>query len=266
MNDGAERFLGGDPISGAASPPSNEAAPGIPNPQETPDDWAPTLRLQADWGSDSDSKRPPEQPRDAPSPSRNPGQPVPEQIGPYQIHQVLARGGMGVVYKAFDTRLKRVVALKMVRSGQHADPAAYARFRSEAEAIARLQHPNIVQIYQVGEHDGLPYFALEFVEGPSLFQVLTNGALPARTAAELSLALARAIEFAHERGIIHRDLKPGNILLEMNSTESETRNEKDGTPLPTSAFRIPHSVLPRSPTSAWPSSGAETIRTLAPGK
>jgi WD40 repeat protein len=164
-----------------------------------------------------------------------------EEIGPYQIQQVLARGGMGVVYKAFDTRLKRAVALKMVLSGQHADPAAYARFRSEAEAIARLQHPNIVQIYEVGEHEGLPYFALEFVEGPSLYQVLSNGALPARIAAELALALARAIEFAHERGIIHRDLKPGNILLQLRSADRETHHEKEEAPSPASEFRISNS-------------------------
>src|SRR5579864_4777286 len=240
MNDGAEQSLGCDSATGAAPSPPNESLSQPASTLETPDDWAPTLRLHTSWSADSGTL--PSQRSSEPSPQvQNPGWAPPEQIGPYQILQVLARGGMGVVYKAFDTRLKRLVALKMVLCGQHADPAAYARFRSEAEAIARLQHSNIVQIYEVGEHDGLPYFALEYVEGPSLFQVLSNGALPARTAAELTLALARAIEFAHERGIIHRDLKPGNILLSgVKGQEPGVSNREDTKLTADSCLLIPH--------------------------
>src|SRR5262249_35211069 len=141
-------------------------------------------------------------------------QPVGQRIGPYEIVDVLARGGMGVVYRALDVHLKRTVALKMILSEAHADADAFARFRAEAEAVAQLQHPNIVQIYQVGEHNGLPYIALEYVDGKNLLQVVDEAPLPPPVAADLIRTVARAIEFAHQRGIVHRDLKPGNILLQ----------------------------------------------------
>ncbi|HEV3142603.1 MAG TPA: serine/threonine-protein kinase, partial [Gemmataceae bacterium] len=240
MNDGAEQTPGSEPMTG--SPPLPRPDPPVDGASllDTPDDWAPTLRLHVNWAARPESPVSPETPTDTSSAAQNPGRPMPEQIGPYQIQEVLARGGMGVVYKALDTRLNRVVAMKMVLSGQHADPAAYARFRSEAEVIARLQHPNIVQIYGVGEHEGLPYFALEYVDGPSLFKVLANGALPARQAAELTLALARAIEFAHQRGIVHRDLKPGNILLEgVKSHESVVKSQDPATPTSDSYLLTP---------------------------
>jgi WD40 repeat protein len=135
------------------------------------------------------------------------------QIGPYRIEQVLSHGGMGIIYKALDTRLKRTVALKMVLSGSQADQATLARFRAEAEAVARLQHPNIVQIFEVGEHEGQPYLALEFVNGKNLQQVIATKPFTPQEAAALVATLARAVEFAHHRGIIHRDIKPGNILI-----------------------------------------------------
>jgi serine/threonine protein kinase len=135
------------------------------------------------------------------------------QIGHYAVEQVLNHGGMGVVYKAFDTRLKRPVAVKMILAGAHADPATLARFRGEAEAVALLQHANIVQIHEVAEHGGMPYLAFEFVEGENLQRVVSQRAFSPRDAASLTRTLARAVEFAHQRGIIHRDLKPGNILI-----------------------------------------------------
>jgi tetratricopeptide (TPR) repeat protein len=131
----------------------------------------------------------------------------------YEILDVLGRGAMGIVYKARQLRLKRLVALKMILAGEHAGPDQVARFRIEAEAVARLQHPNIVQIHDVGEQDGRPYFSLELVTGGSLAQKLKGTPLPEREAAQLVELLARAVQVAHERGIIHRDLKPGNVLL-----------------------------------------------------
>jgi serine/threonine protein kinase len=127
--------------------------------------------------------------------------------------EVLGRGGMGVVYKARQVGLKRLVALKMIRDGALAGPEQVTRFRAEAEAVARLQHPNIVQIYEIGEHNGLPYFSLEFVGGGSLEARIKGGPPPARQAAQLVEALARAMHYGHERGVVHRDLKPANVLL-----------------------------------------------------
>ncbi|MFO0879312.1 MAG: protein kinase [Gemmataceae bacterium] len=134
-------------------------------------------------------------------------------ISGYEILGTLGRGGMGVVYKARQVGLNRIVALKMVLSGSHATPEELARFRTEAEAVARLQHPGIVQIHEIGEREGRPYISLEFCEGGSLQQKLDGSPFTPVAAAGLVEALARAVEFAHTRGIIHRDLKPANILL-----------------------------------------------------
>jgi len=158
---------------------------------------------------------------DVDAPTRMPGTARPTQrspaplpvIGGYEILGVLGRGGMGVVYRARQTRLSRLVALKMILAGKHADAEHRARFHTEAEAVARLQHPHIVQIYDVGEHDGLPYFCLEFVAGGSLDQKLNGTPLPSRRAAHLVETLARAMHAAHQQGIVHRDLKPSNVLL-----------------------------------------------------
>jgi WD40 repeat protein/tRNA A-37 threonylcarbamoyl transferase component Bud32/tetratricopeptide (TPR) repeat protein len=120
---------------------------------------------------------------------------------------------MGVVYKARHLRLGRLVALKMVLAGEHAGPEQLARFLAEARAAAGLQHPNIVQVHEVGEHQGRPFFSLELVDGGSLMEKAAGTPLPARQAAELAEALARAMHFAHERGVVHRDLKPANVLL-----------------------------------------------------
>jgi serine/threonine-protein kinase len=145
-------------------------------------------------------------------PARRPPTTPPAPPG-YEILGELGRGGMGVVYKARQTALRRLVALKVIGAGAWAGSGEVARFRAEAQAVARLQHPNIVQIYEVGEHDGRPFFSLEYVDGGSLADKLDGTPLPARAAAELIRTLALAIHAAHERGIVHRDLKPANILL-----------------------------------------------------
>jgi serine/threonine protein kinase len=131
----------------------------------------------------------------------------------YQLLDVLGEGGMGVVWKARQDGLDRLVALKRIRSAGQTSSEALARFRREAEAVARLRHSSIVQIYDVGEQEGEPYLALEYVEGGSLTQKLTAGPLLPRQAAALVETLARAMHHAHEHGIIHRDLKPANVLL-----------------------------------------------------
>jgi hypothetical protein len=136
----------------------------------------------------------------------------------YEILGELGRGGMGVVYRARHVGLQRLVALKMIRAGGQAEPEDLLRFRREAEAVARLQHPNVVQIYDVGEHGGLPYFSLEYVAGGSLAGRLDGTPVPAGRAAELVRTLAQAMQAAHDRGIVHRDLKPGNVLLTADGT------------------------------------------------
>jgi serine/threonine protein kinase/Tfp pilus assembly protein PilF len=147
---------------------------------------------------------------------------LPEVPG-YELFARLGRGGMGIVYLARQVSLKRLVALKMI---QNANPTSLARFRIEAEAVARLTHPNIVQIHQVGEHEGRPFLSLEYVEGETLEDRLAQGPMPDQAAAELVETLARAMHHAHERGILHRDLKPANVLLGQNRAES---NRTDGT-------------------------------------
>ncbi|HEX5273197.1 MAG TPA: serine/threonine-protein kinase, partial [Gemmataceae bacterium] len=148
----------------------------------------------------------------------SPAAPEGVSVPGYEVLSTLGRGGMGIVYQARQTKLGRVVALKMILSGAHAGEADLARFRTEAEAIARLLHPNIVQIYEVGEHGGLPYFSLEFCGGGSLEKKLNGTPLPAREAAALVEALARAMDAAHKRGVVHRDLKPANVLLTADGT------------------------------------------------
>jgi WD40 repeat protein len=135
------------------------------------------------------------------------------QVPGYEILGELGRGGMGVVYQARQVGLHRTVALKMVLAGGLAGPADRARFHAEAEAVARLHHPNIVQIYEVGEAEGCPYFSLEYVDGGSLDRKLRGHPQPPRPAAYLVRTLAQAVHYAHRHGIVHRDLKPVNILL-----------------------------------------------------
>jgi WD40 repeat protein/serine/threonine protein kinase len=148
---------------------------------------------------------------------------APPLVPGYEIIHEVGRGGMGVVYKARQVSLNRLVALKMILSGSHAGPTERERFKREAEAVAALQNPHIVQIFEIGEANGHPYLALEFVEGGSLAHNLTGEPWDATRAAELIEILARTMQFAHNAGIVHRDLKPGNILL---TGKFEIRNPK----------------------------------------
>jgi serine/threonine protein kinase len=157
---------------------------------------------------------------------------LPRNFGDYELLQELGRGGMGIVYKAKQRGLDRVVALKMLLHADVASPADRARIRAEAKAAALLQHPNIVPVYDVGEADGRDYFTMPFIEGRSLAQVLAEGPLPPREAARLVATLALAVEHAHSRGIIHRDLKPANVLLESSGKPEARATDADAFGLP----------------------------------
>jgi eukaryotic-like serine/threonine-protein kinase len=139
---------------------------------------------------------------------------LPRQLGDYELLEELGRGGMGVVYRAQQVSLDRTVAVKMILRGQLATAADRARFRAEAEAAAKLDHPNIVPVYEVGELDGQPYFSMKFVAGTTLARLLADGPLEPREAAALLVPVAKAIHFAHRHGLLHRDLKPSNILID----------------------------------------------------
>jgi serine/threonine-protein kinase len=140
------------------------------------------------------------------------------RIRGYDVQRVLGIGGVGVVYLAWHRRLNRPVALKTLLAGAHARPEELERFLREAEAVAALRHPNIVQVYDVGEAGGRPYFTMELVESGSLTQALSGTPRPARDAAALVATLADAVQAAHSAGIVHRDLKPGNVLLTADGT------------------------------------------------
>jgi WD40 repeat protein/serine/threonine protein kinase len=161
------------------------------------------------------------------SPKRSPLADSFPKIAGYEILDLLGHGGMGVVYKARQEGLKRLVALKVILAGEHAGAMAVSRFRTEAESAARLQHPNIVQVYEIGEWRSdagsppMPYFSLEYVPGGSL-AARTNGVpQPSRAAAHLVRSLAEAVQFAHDHSVIHRDLKPSNILVQEGSAKGK---------------------------------------------
>ena len=163
------------------------------------------------------------------SPAANKPKPrvgLPKKIGQYVVLRELGRGGMGVVYLAQQPSLNREVALKVLNINLMADPEDAARFQSEAEMAASLRHPNIVQIYEIGEQDGFAFMAMEYVEGGSLGGYLENKKMGAREAVELLEPVARAMHYAHQKDIIHRDLKPGNILLSASSEANSSRVAK----------------------------------------
>ncbi len=183
----------------------------------------------------------------------------PETVPGFDILSVLGRGGMGVVYKAVQHGLKRPVALKMIRDDRYEDPENLARFQREAEALARLNHVNILMIYQIGPPDGKPFVALELLEGGTLSKQLAGTPQPFRESASLLVTLARAMHAAHLAGIVHRDLKPSNVLFDGNGTpkiadfglakwlevdDSETRC---GQVLGTPSYMAPEQALGSSP-------------------
>jgi serine/threonine protein kinase len=159
------------------------------------------------------------------SPSPVPA-PPPVIVPGYQLLEEIGRGGMGVVYKVRQTSLNRIVALKMLLPG-NATPDLLARFRTEAEALARLQHPNIVTIYDIGELDGRPYFTMELVAGPNLARLIDGRPQDVATSARLVEVLARTMDAVHQTGILHRDLKPANILLQIPHAETQRRREEE---------------------------------------
>jgi WD40 repeat protein/tetratricopeptide (TPR) repeat protein/tRNA A-37 threonylcarbamoyl transferase component Bud32 len=186
-------------LQGALSPPSHE--------METASDLGPSARPAtpdagdtADWAAG----------------------PADRCFGDYDVLEELGRGAFGVVYKARQVNLNRIVALKRILAGAHAGPADRALFRAEAQAAARLQHPNIAQVFEVGEYEGKPFFSLEFCGGGSLDKKLNGTPLPPKEAARLLETLARAVYAAHQNKIVHRDLKPANVLLAADGTPKIT--------------------------------------------
>ena len=170
-------------------------------------------------GSQADATTPPTRPA---SPN---GASVGDQVryfGDYELLEEIARGGMGVVFKARQINLNRTVALKMILAGQFAGQEDVQRFYIEAEAAANLDHPGIVPIFEIGEHQGQHYFSMGYVEGESLSHKVGDGPLPPHEAAELVRKICDAMAYAHERGVIHRDLKPANILIERNGQPKVT--------------------------------------------
>jgi serine/threonine-protein kinase len=204
-----------DPTDPAPNPPS---APGAPTPPDTVDQAGQAgSSVQT---TDFEVKPAPLLPRDASTKSFQGQRPQPSKAAPanvqipgYEVIGELGRGAMGVVYKARQVKADRLVALKLMLGAEHADRTARERFDREAQAAARLQHPNIIQIFEVGELDGMPYFTLEFVAGGTLAAKVARDLLPPREAAGLVRTLARATQYAHEQQIVHRDLKPSNLLL-----------------------------------------------------
>ncbi len=219
-SDTKETYLYQPPADGGSVPPTPAEtrtldAPGGNGPSSRTTDYPETVSLQQPVGGGAPGLSAQET-RTAPPPSargKDGRKGAAPPVSGYEILGVLGRGGMGVVYKARQVQLNRIVALKMILAGGHAGAYQRQRFVTEANAVAALQHPNIVQIYETGERDGLPYFSLEYCDGGSLQQKLGGQPMAPKTAADIAEQLSRAMQYAHERGIVHRDLKPANILF-----------------------------------------------------
>ena len=137
----------------------------------------------------------------------------PRRLGDYDLIEEIARGGMGVVFRARQRSLNRIVAVKLLLSGQFASKQFLERFRAEAQTAARLQHPNIVPVYEVGEANGQPFFSMELVQGKNLAELVRDQPLAPDCAVDYMKAIAEAVHYAHGEGILHRDLKPANVLM-----------------------------------------------------
>ncbi|MFT3882165.1 MAG: protein kinase [Gemmatales bacterium] len=195
--------------------PSTNHATLPPTLQNTPNESQ--VQLQANMTFESlDARFPSTLPDFVPPP------PKIQSIGPYRIEAELGRGGMGIVYRARDTRLDRVIALKMILRAEYSNANDLHRFQTEAMAVAKLKHPNIVQVYDVGTEADIPYMALEYIEQGTLTRKTQGKPQEARYAAHLIAAMADGIQHAHEHGILHRDLKPANILIRQRETDSSS--------------------------------------------
>jgi hypothetical protein len=191
-------------------------------PDRSPENRTIRPDVTVDYGAEQDTAAIPDQtiagfnqPAGPSEPSDKSQAPL-KRIAGYEVLEEIGRGGMGVVYKAQDQRLKRTVALKVILSGGHAGETELARFQTEAESVARLKHPNFVQIYEVGSDAGLPFLALEYCAGGSLEDRVEQSLLTPHESAELLAKLADAMDHAHRARVIHRDLKPGNVLFDEN--------------------------------------------------
>ena len=187
----------------------------------------------------------------------------------YEILDELARGGMGIIYRARQRGLNRVVALKMILQGRFAGPEILKRFDIEARAAARLQHPNIVAIHDIGFVEGLPYFTMDLIEGPNLETRLQEGPMRTEAAAELVRTIAGAVAYAHAQGVLHRDLKPSNILIptsgEPRLTDFGLARQADGDSTLTEtgqAFGSPNYIAPEQAVDASRASAASDIWSL----
>jgi serine/threonine protein kinase len=214
---------GKDQATRSGSPPGDSERTGYP---PTVD---PEATRYSQTGDPEATRYPPTAPL-APPGSRRGGRRLPCRFGDYELLEEIARGGMGIVYKARQLALGRVVALKMILSGHGVDPEEIERFQRDARSAGALDHPGIVPIFDVGEVEGEHYFTMPLIEGGNLQKCLADGPLPAKEGARLVRLVAEAVQYAHEHGIIHRDLKPHNILVTAASPELASGLAAERTP------------------------------------